>query len=95
MTNWEAGVIKLKEFQRMLKVLFEREGIDPRLIEVEMSYLTFVCEISVKDATALRRMVAIPAKRKWLFQLGILSIELEHGGELESILVSWLNGISI
>ena len=95
MTNWEAGEIKLKEFQRMLKVLFENEGIDPRLIKVKMSYLTFVCEISIKDAEALRRMVAMPAKRKWLWQLGILSIELEQDSEFESILVSWLGGIGI
>ena len=94
-TNREARKIKLQEFERMLKVLFEKEGIDPRLIEVTMSYLTFVCEISVKDAEALRRMVAIPAKKNWLRQIGIHSIELEHGSEFESILVSQLDGIGI
>ena len=88
MTDWEAEKIKLEEFQSMLKVLFRKEGIDPRLIEVTMSYLTFICEISLEDAAALRRMVAIPAKRKWLFQLGIFSIGLEYDGEFESILVS-------
>ena len=95
MTNWNAHKIKLEEFERMLKVLFQEEGIDPRLIEVEMSYLTFICEISVKDVAALRRMVAIPAKRKWLCQLGILSIELKHGSEFEFFLVSLLGGIGI
>ena len=95
MTNWNARKIKLKEFEQMLKVLFEKEGIDPRLIEVTLSYLTFVCEISLKDAEALRRMVVIPAKRNWLYQLGIHRIELEYNGDLESIPVSLLDVIGI
>ena len=88
MTYWEADEIKLKEFQSMLRVLFRKEGIDPRLIQVTMSYLTFICEISIEDAEALRGMVAVPAKREWLRQLGIRKIELEHDNEKETILVS-------
>ena len=96
-TNWNADETKLKEFERMLKVLFlmERERIDPRLIEVTMSYLTFVCEISLEDAAALERMVAIPAKRNLLRQQGIRKIELEFEREFGSITVSLLDGIGI
>ena len=93
MTNWEADKIKLKEFQSMLEDFFRKEGVDPRLIEVTMPYLTFVCEISFNDVAALKGMVAVPAKRNCLCRLGIRSIELESDGE--SIPVSLLDGIGI
>ena len=49
-TNWNASKSKLREFEQMLKVLFVKEGIDPRLIEVTMSYLTFVwMELAFND----------------------------------------------
>ena len=94
-TYWKAKKAKLKEAGLMLQDLFEKEGIGSRLIDVRESCLAFICEISIKDAAAMRVIVAIPAKRNWLCQLGIHRIELEYGSEFESITVSWFDGIGI
>ena len=82
----------LKEFDSMLKDLFEQEGIAIRLFEVIASSLIFVCETAIKNVEATRRIT--DRKRNRLCQLGIEWIELQYDSrEPERIPVS-LFGLS-
>ena len=74
----------------MLEYLFEKEGIDSRLIEVKASYLTLICEISARSIVAMRRIATTPSKRNWLCQLRIDWIELEYHGVPETFPMSLL-----